>query len=138
MILTMKMQPVAAPLIPSVWADALKCLEKAIDMGGEYRPEDVYAALMEGRMVLWACQHAFSITSWQDFPLGRTAYVKWVGGANAKEWLPAAHEAWNRWAIDMGCTQLRMTGRRGWERLITDVEAAVMMRRRLPCISDAT
>ena len=125
------MNRIDIPLIPLVWGDAIKTLAPAIDLGGEYTHTAVYESLCAGVMVLWACVDAYSVTAYADFPRGRTAYVKWAAGENVHAWLPAANAAWNRWARDMGCTQIRMSGRKGWARLISDADNDVMLRRML-------
>lgn len=125
------MERVAPELVPILWPDVIRKLGPAIDLGGEYTHQAVYDALIAGDMVLWATPGAYSVTSWADYPKGRTAYVKWVGGEGAKDWLADANAAWNKWARDMGCTQIRMFGRKGWARLIPDADNDVMLRRRL-------
>jgi hypothetical protein len=125
------MQCIEPALIPLVWPDAIRALAPAIELGGEYTHQAVHDALRDGSMVLWACADAYSVTSWAQFPRGRTAYVKWVAGENTPAWLADANRAWNQWALDMGCTQIRMSGRKGWARLIPDADNDVMLRRML-------
>lgn len=121
------MIPVAAPLVPAMWPHALPLLAPTIAMGGENTPAAIYAALLEGRMVLWRNDWAYAVTRWEDWPLGRTAYVI-VGGREPKAWIRDAVAVWKQWARDLGCTQIRMTGRPGWQRLVPEAEPAVGLR----------
>ena len=87
--------------------------------------EDVRQFLCAGNMQAWhiGWQTVF-ITQIQPFgwnaqaPTRRVCAVIYCAGQDLERWLPCAETHFTAWGRAMGCSRLRITGRRGWLRVL--------------------
>lgn len=91
-------------------ADALEYAE------GIYTLDEVRDAIRAGEMHFWPGEHCAAVTEIGAFPRRRFLNVILAGG-DLKE-LIGMIPAWKAWGRFLGCSDLKVVGRRGWERVL--------------------
>jgi hypothetical protein len=83
--------------------------------------EDVRQFLLTGSMQAWHVDwQAILVTQIQPYganpqqPTSKVCCVVFCAGDRLDEWLQSAGERIGTWARAMGCTKLRIVGRKGW------------------------
>lgn len=125
------MTPIASPLIPDMWPCAYGQLRLSIDHGGEHTERSVFQALMNGQMILWANDRGYVVTTWCDYPAGRIGFVLFIGGSSVEEWIMDIEKSCTKWAKTIGCKSLRVSGRKGWMRLLKGHDYSVTVSKRI-------
>ena len=84
--------------------------------------EDICDGVYEGRMQLWAGEHACLVSEILQFPQRRVGNAFLAGGDNGKGLAQLFDMAddMTDWARSQGCDGLMLTGRRGWSRRLPD------------------
>lgn len=113
--------------IADVWPHVARMIGDATARSnGRFTPAHIRRFLLERRMQLWAAHdgeaiHAVCVTEIVTWPTGlKEGALVLAGGADAKGWIRTMQETLEAWAADAGCRALRVRGRRGWQRLLTD------------------
>lgn len=138
--MTIEIYQVPAPVVPSVWPDALALLEEPIARSqGCYLPEDVLQALALGLMDLWLAAKgeeivAAYVTEIVHFPRKRMLRATFAGGAphTMDEWLEPMVRALEEGAKACGCAGMMAMGRRGWTKVVEGKEVATVIWRDFP------
>lgn len=91
-------------------------LEPAL-AGGFYGWADVVCALAEGRAQLFPGAAAAIVTETVDYPNGSKAMQVWLAGGDMDEVVAMAPGLMSV-ARMMGCTDILVEGRKGWERVL--------------------
>lgn len=104
-------------LIPFIWVDVEKFIEKALKRGSVYKKEDIYQGLRESKLQLWADKtdriNAVLVTSIVD----DYCLLLALAGKGMKEWLKYLRYV-EQWAKAEGCKEMRIQGRKGWSRIL--------------------
>lgn len=114
--------------IPLHWEQIAELLAPVME-----RPEvdntldDVQQFLRTGSMQAWHVDwKTILITAIQPFgadpqqPTKRVCQIVFCAGEGMEEWLEPAAAQLKTWARSMGCGVLRISGRRGWTRVLPD------------------
>lgn len=116
--------------------DIIRCrpwIESALEYAqGTHDFADIVDAILENRMQLWANDKACAVTEVIDFPKKRMLHVFLAGGdmAGVRDLEEPAIE----WGKTIGCTDMTLTGRKGWVRALKDggwSDSHVMMIKRI-------
>lgn len=92
-------------------------LMRALDVAGKtHGPEDVAAAVKEGRMQAWTRGDSLVVTEVRQYPKA-TALNVFLAVGNLEEVLSLIPEM-VEFGKQHGCTKMRMQGRRGWARVL--------------------
>jgi hypothetical protein len=92
-------------------------IESALDHAGTHHFEDVKQAIEDGRATHWPAGHSIIVTEVVEHPLTKWLHF-WIA-AGEREELRRMQPIILEWGRDQGCTKASMTGRAGWERLLT-------------------
>ena len=102
-------------------------IRQALDHGhGDLSWQDVMKKLSEGRMQLWLASEpedgdmnvlAAMVTEVKVYPQQKVANIVLLAGDGFDRWVDYLSVV-EAWAIAQGCAELRMEGRRGWERVL--------------------
>ena len=110
-VLNCKVGLVHPTQVPHIWEKVHEhLLRMAPHSEGELEPEDIFEALTEGEMQLWAAVDdkeilATMVTQVVPYPRKRVLRIISIGGEDMDRWLdhlPMVEE----WALEMGCTSL--------------------------------
>jgi hypothetical protein len=106
--------------IDAVWPHVAPML-KAVMAENDYDLPDIRKHLKERGMQLWCVfghgiPKAACVTEVLGYPRRKVALVRLLAGGGLDSWLDLLPEVLEIWAKDMGCTRLRISGRRGWRR----------------------
>lgn len=88
--------------------------------GGDWRPEDVYAACVNGDAHLWMCaEGAFCVLQLERHPFTNELELRvWIAWTPGTRPLLEYFEQVRRIAGEAGATRMRMSSRRkGWQRI---------------------
>ena len=100
--------------------EILRCrpwIEAALEYShGTHEFIDVVDAILSGKMQLWSNEHGCAVTEVIDYPRKRMLHVFLAGGS--KEAISDLSEPALKWAKDIGCSDLTLTGRKGWTKAL--------------------
>lgn len=89
--------------------------------------EDVHQFLLKGNMQAWHVDwRMIVVTAVQPFgvdankPTRMVCQVVYCAGEGMEEWLPDAMAQMKVWAKGMRCDRVRISGRRGWVKVLPD------------------
>ena len=103
--------------VPSIWPVARPHIKKAIDRGSNYTLQQVYEGLCTKTMQLWMWgEDAALVTAIQTKGGIKFCLLLCLGGKDMSLWfhyLPVVED----WAKDEGAKDVRIYGRKGWQRL---------------------
>ena len=104
--------------IPSFWPHAADLIQRGIDTYGEFSLEEVYQALINGQYQLWVAGdkgvEAILITHINS----NVCYVEICAGDGIKSL--SYLKVVEKWAGELGCTSIEISGRRGWAKVLKD------------------
>lgn len=117
--------------VEAMWKAVAPHLHRALARQGEFRAEDIKQLCAGNVMQLWYVPgtHAL-VTQIQDKPLCRTLVIVLCGGAGLWQ-APAVIRALEDYGRAMGCTEVRIQGRRGWGRVLGYESTETIMRKKL-------
>lgn len=100
------------------WAQLLQQVEHyllpALKYADTHNLQDVADEIEAGNMMLWAGEKSAIVTEIQDFPRKKVLLVFIAGGDIKEMEYISPHIV--KFAQDMGCQRIILTGRRGWSR----------------------
>lgn len=104
----------------SVVAELERCrawIEAALRYcGGTHDFDDVFNAVLDGRMQLWPTTRGCAVTEIVVYPKKKLLNVFLAAGE--LDQVTGGIEAVAAWAKAQGCDGMIMSGRRGWERIL--------------------
>ena len=105
--------------LPLVWG----WLQKAIERSGDWTFAELFNGIFDGQFVMWVAAddggnlRAVGVTQLTEPP--RTCNVLAVGGNAEGKW-PELMAQIESYARSEGCVRLRLSGRKGWARVLHD------------------
>jgi len=84
--------------------------------GGTHDIDDVFRAILEGRMQLWPAEEGCLVTEILLYPRKKVLHIFLAGGEMNQ--LTDMHHDVIEWAKAQGCTALTLSGRKGWSRAL--------------------
>lgn len=114
---------VPASDIERQWQHMLRLLAPAIERSnGRWTPDDVFNEAEAGRLQIWVLiedqlLYGVGVTEIQSYPGLKCCSCLWLGGVDAYRWLHLLDDTVSAWAIDEGCSRMEIIGRKGWEKL---------------------
>jgi len=91
-----------------------KILQPALEYDNTHNMQDVADCIDSCTMQLWPSDNSAVITQVQNFPRMKVLHI-FLAGGNLEELEILAHHI-QKFAEDMGCQKITLTGRRGWSR----------------------
>jgi len=93
-------------------------IEAALEYsGGTHVYEDVERAILSGRMQIWPGKKSAAVTEIIEYARKKVLHV-FLAGGEMDELIDMIDSA-TAWGRTQGCTSLTLSGRRGWERVLT-------------------
>lgn len=102
------------PLWAVLFQKVEQILEPALEYDNTYNIEDVADCISNGSMQLWPTSNSAVVTQVQNFPRMKVLHI-FLAGGNLEE-LETLTPHIQKFAEDMGCRKITLTGRRGWSR----------------------
>jgi hypothetical protein len=102
------------PLWALLFQKAQKILEPALEYDNTYNIQDVADCIADGSMQLWPTNNSAVVTQVQNFPRMKVLHI-FLAGGNLDE-LETLTPHIQKFAEDMGCRKITLTGRKGWSR----------------------
>jgi hypothetical protein len=102
------------PLWALLFKKVEKILEPALEYDKTYNIEDVADCISKGTMQLWPTNGSAVVTQVQTFPRMKVLHI-FLAGGNLEE-LETLTPHIQKFAEDMGCRKITLTGRKGWSR----------------------
>lgn len=102
------------PLWAVLFQKVEQILEPALEYDNTYNIEDVADCISNGTMQLWPTDNSAVVTQVQIFPRMKVLHI-FLAGGNLEE-LETLTPHIQKFAEDMGCRKITLTGRRGWSR----------------------
>jgi len=117
----LRMFCMAADQVDACWEDFAHHLERWAALGGDFTPEEVRCNVRESRQQLWGLQneegiHGVVVTEILATHGGLTCLIVGACGSAPKAMRQRLHDEIAKWAKSIGCTRVRIHGRRGWLR----------------------
>ncbi len=110
-------------------ADFKRCrpfLQAALDLaGGTHTMADVVQGIADGVFHFWPGEKSAAITRVHEYPRARYLHI-FLAGGDLDELL-AMVPLFKSWAKHLGCTELTLAGRPGWERVLGWTRRAVVL-----------
>jgi len=122
--------------VPLYWHRIAELLLPVIDLPGvDNTLEDVRHFLHTGAMQAWHVDwKTIVVTTITPYganpqqPTKRVCQIVYCAGTDMPAWLDDVVEHLSRWARTQGCQKLRITGRKGWTKVLPDfVETCVTL-----------
>jgi hypothetical protein len=102
------------PLWAVLFQKVEKILEPALEYDNTYNIQDVADCISDGSMQLWPTNNSAVVTQVQNFPRMKVLHI-FLAGGNLEE-LETLTPHIQKFAEDMGCRKITLTGRKGWSR----------------------
>lgn len=102
------------PLWALLFQKVQKILEPALEYDNTYNIQDVADCILDGSMQLWPTNNSAVVTQVQNFPRMKVLHI-FLAGGNLDE-LETLTPHIQKFAEDMGCRKITLTGRKGWSR----------------------
>lgn len=115
---------VAASTVPELWPLMLPILEeKAEEFLKVYSEDEIFRLLCMDQMDLWlGCTNSrldgFAFCGWEVHSRARYYHVLGIFGDNLRKYLDMGLRKMERYAFEMGATEIIMEGRFGWKRIL--------------------
>jgi|6_EtaG_2_1085325.scaffolds.fasta_scaffold70869_2 hypothetical protein len=118
--------------VPSDWVQANYAsihllLEEGLKRsGGEWSADDIMAAICRTEMQLWAAYrdsgeaYALCVTQIVVYPQKKSCLIRLCVGKGMDDWMQFLEKI-EEWARAMGCVQIEMRGRKGWEKTMKNL-----------------
>ncbi len=98
-----------------VWDRVAPMLEKVPEYDAEVSINDTFKALVAGKKQLWVIEDFKGVLITEI--LGDTCHLFNLAGEDVDRWLGVLLDAVEDWAVTLGCTSMKLYGRKGWERV---------------------
>lgn len=99
--------------------DFLPKLEKALELAGDtHTVADVAYEVERGEAQLWVEGDGMLVTQ-LDYKPHEVILIFWLAAGDMEDVL-GLEELASAWGREIGCTRARMTGRKGWARVLAD------------------
>lgn len=82
--------------------------------GGTHTAEDVLNGILNGHLVLWATCECCAVTEIEFYPRRKNCHI-FLAGGNLKALSELLGQI-EKYAREMGCSAVTLTGRKGWAR----------------------
>lgn len=128
-----------------VWTVAKPLLELSVPYsGGRYTIEDMYEDISRGNQHLWLIATdenprepiAAFTTRIIEYPSLKVLSCQFCGGEGLPDWIDAVDDILARFARDGGCSDIEMTGRPGWSRVLPEQWRTEFTLYRRPVLND--
>lgn len=124
---------IPADEITVVWPLVEHLVERALRRTGDHTLESVHQSLRAGQrqlFVTWPGIETICITAIDIRANSKVLLILWKAGRLMPDWrdMLTACENWGR---SVGCKACEIQGRKGWERLLPDYKASVLLRKDL-------
>lgn len=117
-------------MIPHFPPRIAELLQPALDNSGTHRMEDIEAGVKEGRFQMWLDTDCVGITEIIDFPLKRVLHI-FLAGGDLEQIIGLHDKVWT-WGQEQGCSEMTLSGRRGWLRALKHWEPTEYLMRYKP------
>ena len=107
------------PLWAVLFQKVEKILERALEYDNTHNMQDVADCIDSCTMQLWPGTNSAVVTQVQDFPRMKVLHI-FLAGGNLEE-LETLSPHIQKFAEDMGCRKITLTGRRGWSRTFVSI-----------------
>lgn len=107
--------------VEEVWVLAKPHLEKAIPYSGYTLDINCLKKdCLSGDLILWMDQNckAALVLRVSDYHKGKQCDIVILGGSDMKDWLHELKDI-EDWADRIGCDRVILTGRKGWQKVLT-------------------
>lgn len=103
------------PFWAELFQNCEQFLEPALKYDDTHDLQDIADSIENGSMQLWPAPKGAMVTQVQNYPRKRILHIFMAGGD--LESLMTLQPHIEKFAQDMGCQRITLTGRRGWERI---------------------
>lgn len=112
---------ISVEILDEWWPHVTEYLQKAIDRAdGRWNLESIRQKLLSRDMQLWVIVSnkilAAGISQIVEYPLRKVCVVSFLGGEELSLWHDKSIATIERAALDWGCDDVDVQGRKGWER----------------------
>jgi len=101
------------------WHEAELLIRKAMERGDLGKFSEVERMLKEGNALLWISADGVAVTHLEIVESGKVCTIVACGGLGIVRGISAIHDIEN-YAREMGCKSVRIMGRKGWAKVLTD------------------
>ena len=132
----MRLREISPPGVLSVWPHARQYVMEAVRYEDpEYSELDIVNFLMSGVLTLFVMEGekiaGAVVVSIHEYPMTKRCRIRWCGGEDMDDWIALIADV-ETWAAQQGCSSVRISGRKGWERVLPDyAHAGVILVKRL-------
>lgn len=132
----MRLREISPDGVLAVWPHARGYVLSAVRYEDpEYSELDILNFLMSGGLTLFVMEAekilGGVVVSIHAYPNTKRCRIRWCGGEDMEDWIALLSEI-EEWAAQQGCTSVRISGRKGWERVLPDYShAGVILVKRL-------
>ena len=117
--------PIPHFYVDKVWSRVGKILQPAVDLQDGYRLEDVKAEIKHRNWQLWVGADSddevlvVAVTRIEIYPRKKACVICFLAGTEMPKWKHLLGDI-EDWAVQNGCTELEIQGRKGWVREMKD------------------
>ena len=104
---------------PATWQIAKPFLIRALAYQDDWTIDGVKSVLDAGKAQLWCGQKSCGVTELLDHQNGRVCNI-WLASGELKELTEKMLPDVQAWAASKGCVKIKMSGRKGWQRVLKD------------------
>jgi hypothetical protein len=102
-------------------------LQKALTEAPEYTEDAIILKIINSTSQLWLAEQGdtvlgVTVTNGVQYPNLKALNIHLIGGSRIKEWMQMGLEAIENFAKDTQCTEVRLSGRHGWIKMLKDYE----------------
>jgi hypothetical protein len=121
----MKVSLIHPDYVSGCWEEVKPLLAKSIDTAhGRYTMDDILKEVVNFQQHLWIVFDEKEIiaaltTRFMDYPKKRMLAGQFLGGTRIMRWRDDMLVTLENWAKDNNCTGLEMTGRKGFEKVLS-------------------
>ena len=110
--------------LEQLWPMAEPLLKKATEKDADWRIENVKFNCEIGHYILWIVRNgnAAIILEVSTYHNGKQCDIVMIGGDYMDEWITELKEI-EGWAKRVGCDRMILTGRLGWQKILTEYTA---------------
>jgi hypothetical protein len=118
---SLRMFCLSADEVERCWDDFAHHLERLTQCGADLTPQEIRENALKSRQQIWGLQDSqavqgVAITEILATSSGLTCLIVGACGSASKAMMHRLHDEIARWAKSLGCTRVRIHGRRGWLR----------------------
>ncbi len=111
--------------VDEAWPDVAPIIEKAIQYtDGKYNLDDILKGVKSRELQLWTASREEKVTSAMvtkivQYPQAKTLLMMIYAGEHTRNMTQFLQPIY-AWAKELGCTDVNIYGRAGWERVLND------------------